>query len=324
VEITGASRIATHIKHAPRDLDTVEAVKADTKSFYRELVQATIERIAGDLDEALDLGALARAAGLSPFHFHRVFRGMVGETPLELARRLRMERAAWQLSRTGDRVTDIAFSAGYDTHEAFTRAFKACFSTSPSGFREKHYRRTGLPAPCGIHYCVDGAIAAFVARDSGGQHMQVEIADMPEMRVASVHHVGPYNQVAQAFERLGSIAGPAGLFAQPGAAMVGLYYDDPESTPQEELRADAGIVIPPATPLPAGLTEQRLPAGRYAKVIHRGSYEQLGDTWARLLGEWLPASGHRIGSTPSFELYRNTPMDTPKEQLVTEIYAPLA
>jgi AraC family transcriptional regulator len=63
-------------------------MKADTKSFYREVVQATIERIAGGLDEALDLEACARAAGLSPFHFHRVFRGMVGETPLELARRL--------------------------------------------------------------------------------------------------------------------------------------------------------------------------------------------------------------------------------------------
>jgi AraC family transcriptional regulator len=299
-------------------------MKADTKSFYRDVVQATLARIALDLDEALDLEALARAAGLSPFHFHRIFRGMVGETPLELARRLRMERAAWQLSRTSDRVTDIAFSAGYDTHEAFTRAFRSCYGTSPSGFREQHYRRTGLQATCGIHYSADGAIAVFVARDSGGQHMQVEITEMPELRVASVRHVGPYNQVQKAFERLGSIAGPAGLFTQPGAAMIGLYYDDPETTPQEQLRADAGVVVPAAAPVPAGLSEQRLPAGRYAKVTHKGGYEQLGDTWARLLGEWLPASGHRLGATPSFELYRNTPMDTPKEQLVTEIYAPLA
>ena len=299
-------------------------MKADTKSFYQEVVQATIERIAGGLDEALDLEALARAAGLSPYHFHRIFRGMVGETPLELARRLRMERAAWQLSRTNDRVTDIAFDAGYDTHEAFTRAFKACFSTSPSGFRELEYRRTGLAATCGIHYSAGGAVPAFIPREPGGQHMQVEITEMPELRVASVHHVGPYNQVSKAFERLGSIAGPAGLFGQPDAAMIGLYYDDPDTTPQDQLRADAGVVVPSSATLPAGLTEQRLPAGRYAKVVHKGGYEQLGDTWARLLGEWLPSSGHRLGPTPSFELYRNTPMDTPKEQLVTEIYAPLA
>jgi len=299
-------------------------VKADTKSFYREVVQATIERIAATLDEALDLEALARAAGLSPFHFHRVFRGMVGETPLELARRLRLERAAFRLSRTDAPVTDVAFGAGYDTHEAFTRAFKASFGTSPSGFRQKGYRRTGLAATCGIHYDTAGGVPPFIARDSGGHHMQVDIVEMPELRVASVRHVGPYNQISQAYEQLSSIAGPAKLFQQPGAALVGLYYDDPDTTPPAELRSDAGILVPASLPMPAGLTEQILPAGRYAMTKHTGGYEQLGDTWGRLLGEWLPASGHRLGPTPSFELYRNTPMDTPKDQLVTEIYAPIA
>ena len=99
--------------------------------------------------------------------------------------------------------------------------------------------------------------------------MQVEITEMPEMRVASVRHVGPYSQVSKAFERLGSIAGPAGLFAQPGAAMIGLYHDDPETTPPEQLRADAGVVIQAAAALPAALTEQRLPAGLAYRVEMR-------------------------------------------------------
>jgi AraC family transcriptional regulator len=299
-------------------------MKADTRSFYEALVQSAIERISGNLDEALDLEALAAQAALSPFHFHRIFRGMTGETPLELARRLRIERAAWQLSRTDAPVTDIAFDAGYETHEAFTRAFRACFSTSPSGFREKGYRRTTLAATCGIHFVTDGATPRFVPRDSGGQLMQVEITHMPARRIASVRHIGPYNQISKAFERLGQVAGPAGLFRAPEAAMVGIYYDDPDSVPSDQLRSDAGLVVSADAKLPEGLSEQHLPAGRYAKTIHTGPYEQLGDAWARLLGEWLPASGHRLGAGPSFELYRNTPMDVPKEQLVTELYAPLA
>ena len=68
-------------------------VKPTTRSFYAEAVQRAIESIVGHLDDALDLDALSRDACLSPFHFHRVFRGMVGETPLEMARRLRLERA---------------------------------------------------------------------------------------------------------------------------------------------------------------------------------------------------------------------------------------
>jgi len=154
--------------------------------------------------------------------------------------------------------------------------------------------------------------------------MTVEIKQMPELRVATVRHVGPYNQISQAFERLAAIAGPAGLFAQPGAAMVGIYHDIPDTTPQDQLRSDAGIVIPEGGPLPDGLAEERLPAGRYACTLHVGPYEQLGDAWARLMGEWLPASGHRIGPAASYEIYHNTPAEVRKEDLRTELCIPLA
>ena len=89
-------------------------MKPDTRSFYEQAVQRAIDHIARSLDEALDLETLARGACLSPFHFHRVFRGMVGETPLEFIRRLRMERAARQLAASPSAVTEIAFDAGRD------------------------------------------------------------------------------------------------------------------------------------------------------------------------------------------------------------------
>src|SRR6476659_10265707 len=115
-------------------------MKPDTRTFYEQAVQRAIEHIVRSLDEALDLETLAEQACLSPFHFHRVFRGMVGETPLELVRRLRLERAAWRLLHSDAPVTAIAFDAGYETHEAFTRAFRASYADSPSGFR----RRKGM------------------------------------------------------------------------------------------------------------------------------------------------------------------------------------
>jgi AraC family transcriptional regulator len=298
-------------------------VKPDTRSFYHQAVQRAIEQIAATLDEALELDVLARAACLSPFHFHRVFRGMVGETPLELSRRLRLERAAWMLGRSDRPVTEIAFAAGYDTHEAFSRAFRGCYSTSPSGYRARRYRRVEIAATCGVHYSAGAATPSFTACDSGGQMMNVEIREMPEMRVGGIRHIGPYNQINQAFGRLGAIAGPAGLFQRPGAAMIAIFHDIPETTPPEQLRSDAGIVVTGGTPLPEGLTEQRVPAGRYARTRHVGPYEQLGDVWARLLGEWLPASGHRLGETPSYEIYRNDSTTVKPEELETDLYAPL-
>lgn len=298
-------------------------MKPDTRSFYARAVQSAIEHVARHLDDALELEALARLACLSPFHFHRVFRGMVGETPLELTRRLRLERAAWRLRDKARAVTEIAFDAGYETHEAFTRAFRSSYSTSPSGFRLRKYPRIEIAAPCGVHYSADGVVRQFIARDSGGLTMEVDIKNMPELRVGTVRHVGPYNQIPKAFEQLGAVAGPSGLL-QKAKGMIAIYHDDPETTPQDQLRSDAALVVPEDVKLPDGLIEQHIAAGRYAHTVHIGPYEQLGDTWARLLGEWVPASGNRIGDGVSYEVYSNTPAQVPKEQLRTELYVPLA
>src|SRR6185503_10471401 len=219
-------------------------MKPGTRSFYAEAVQRVIEHVHGHLDEALDLQTLASNACLSPFHFHRVFHGMVGETPMELVRRLRLERAAWQLSRPDDRsITMIAFDAGYETHEAFTRAFRARFAASPSEFRKRSNQRIELAATCGVHFDPSGRVGAFVPYSSGAGAMEVVIRDLPELRAGTVRHIGPYNQINQAFGRLGMIAGPAGLFQMPDAGVIAMYYDDPESTPGEELRSDAAIVV---------------------------------------------------------------------------------
>lgn len=307
-------------------------MKPDTRSYYELAVQAAIDRIVADLDGALDLQALARAAALSPFHFHRVFRGMTGETPLELHRRLRMERAAWHLRNTDLPVTHIAFAAGYETHESFTRAFRTHYDCSPSDFRQS----SGVPsASCarppqteiacrsGIHFPVQregGSKTHFIP---GEETMDVTIKHMPELRLATLAHVGPYDRISEAFARLGAIAGPAGLIGND-SAMLALYHDDPETTPAAELRSDAAVTVAPQAPLPEGLGEQRLPAGRYACTTHVGPYELLGDAWARFMGEWLPRSGQRMQDAPSYELYRNTPESAPKEKLVTELYIPLA
>ena len=327
-------------------------MRSETRSFYEQCVQRAVEHLAASLDGALELTALAKLAALSPFHFHRVFRGMVGETPLELLRRLRLERAAWQLGSGERAVTELAFDAGYETHEAFTRSFRSRYGCAPTEFRQRHRAaakaagaeatescdrppQIELPAPCGVHFSPSGAAPILDLRTRGAfimshaSHPSIEIETHPEQRVAAVRHVGPYNQISEAFARLGELAGKHGLFAQAAQRggppkMVGLYYDDPESTPAGELRSDAGLVVPEGVPLPDGLTEVRIPAGRYAKTVHAGPYEQLGDAWSRLMGGWLPSSGERMAEGPSYEVYRNTPMDTAPADLRTELYLPLA
>lgn len=154
--------------------------------------------------------------------------------------------------------------------------------------------------------------------------MQVTVEALPARRLATLSHRGPYNQIGKAFEQLGALAAPAGLFAFPDAAMVAMYHDDPESVAPQELRSEACLVVPDGLALPPGLGEARIPAGTYARHVYIGPFEGLGDAWSRFMGEWLPQSGHRVGDGPAYEFYVSDMRTTPKEQLRTDLVVPLA
>lgn len=304
-------------------------MRSDTRSFYEAAVERTVTAIVGALDEALDLSALAKGAALSPFHFHRVFRGMLGETPLELHRRLRLERAAHQLLQSAAPVTTVAFDAGYETHEAFTRAFRAAYGAPPSAFRQAEPlncrpSQIELPARSGIHFNPEASRDGTIRFNEGGQIVTVDIETKREIRVATVRHVGPYQNISEAFARLGKLATAAGLMWTDESQMLAIYYDDPETKPADQLESDAGVTVPEGLALPSGMVERRLPAGRYAKTTHVGPYTRLGDVWGRLMGEWLPKSGHRVGDGSAYEVYRNNPGNAAPEDLRTDLYLPLA
>lgn len=266
---------------------------------YQERILRVLLYVQDHLDDELSLDHLAGVACFSPYHFHRVFRGMTGEPVKEYIRRLRLERAAQQLKTTADPVTDIAFGAGYEAHESFTRAFHARFGASPSAWRERHTPRPTSPG-----------------------ETQVRIVSLPAKRLAFVRHVGPYPEVGRAWARLFSLAGPARLLG-PGLEYFGVLYDDAEITEPSKLRYDAAIAVPMDFHPTSDFAAQTLPAREYAVLTHFGPYSNLSESYARLCGEWLPLSGREPASAPSLEYYFNNPNSTPPDQLVTDIFIPL-
>ncbi len=126
---------------------------------YRSRVDALLALILSSLDAAEPRGvaALAGRAHLSRAHATRAFSRLLGESPAALRRRLLLERAAWTLTRSGARVTDVALDAGFESLEAFTRAFRRAYGTSPSLYRRAAPGHHHLSAPNGIHYAPTGA-----------------------------------------------------------------------------------------------------------------------------------------------------------------------
>src|SRR4051794_25422383 len=121
--------------------------------------------------------------------------------------------------------------------------------------------------------------------------MQVEMKQMPELRVAALRHTGPYTTMAPTFGRLSEIAGRARLFERPGAVLIAVFHDDPDNTPADKLRSDVGIVVPDGTAIPDGLTEARVPGGRFASTVHIGPYETLPPVWAEFMAKHRPPVG---------------------------------
>jgi len=290
--------------------------KQSTGQDYHERIVRTLVFLQSHLDEELSLECMAAVAAFSHFHFHRIFRALVGETPAEHVRRLRLERAAQHLKRLETPVTELAFAAGYETHEAFTRAFHAMFGVPPSEYRAAH-----RPLPEAASRTRYGDTMTYHAPDYE-EPPAVEVREVPPTRIVFLRHVGPYNEVGKTWGRLMMWAGMRGLLG-PGMRMLGIVHDDPEVTPPEKLRYDAAVAVNrPVEPQGEfGITE--LAGGRYAVATHRGPYESLGQTYQRLYGNWVPRNGHELRDVPAFEEYLNSPQNTRPEDLVTRIWLPI-
>ena len=150
----------------------------------------------------------------------------------------------------------------------------------------------------------------------------VTITDQPERSVYGLIHRGRYDQINAAYARVNAILGTANLWPQ-FREMVAVYFDDPDTVPEAELRSLAGVVLAPGTPLPEGLEAHVLPGGRHAVMQFKGPYPGLKAAYGWFYGDWLRASGEALRDAPSFEVYLNSPMNTSPEDLRTDIYLPL-
>lgn len=297
-------------------------MQMEARTAYEDIIRRTIEEIEGRLDDPPGFRELADKAFLSPYHFHRIFRAMVGESPAELIRRLRLERAATQLYRTKTPITEIAFDAGYATHEAFTKAFQSEFGMAPSIYRAEQHEHNGIQTRCSVHY-VNGVFTRFHPIDRGGRNMKLDVVDFPKTRVAAVRHIGAFHEIGKAFGQLGQVAGPMGLFAQPNAYGVAVFLDDPEVVPQNELNSLAGVFVAEGTPI-GDLEETHIGTGRYLKAEFTGHYSGLSEAWGTVYGKCIPEGGYKPREGTCFEVYLNDCNNTPPDELRTDIYVPIA
>ncbi|HLD84901.1 MAG TPA: GyrI-like domain-containing protein [Coxiellaceae bacterium] len=280
---------------------------ANTEKSYQERILAVLIYIQNHLDDPLSLEKLASIAHFSPYHFHRVFSGLMGESVKNYLRRLRLERAIRDLAFTELSLIQISERAGYDTQASFQRAFKEAYKKTPLTLRKK--ARKNLVE---LRETIDT------------KKPFVEVKKIEPIKVAFVRHVGSYSNLTAAWLQLKTQVGMSHLLSEK-TKKIGIPYDSVDITPTDKLRYDACVTLEGLEDFkPTGkVGVQTLQGGKYAIITHYGDIEKIESTYNILFSVWLPQSRYEPADAPNFILHRKIPYQTPMELLETDIYLPL-
>ena len=269
------------------------------------------------LDQPLNLDSVAEAAGFSPFHFHRIFKTLVGESINDFVKRLRLERSVVLLTRvnwtanTEQTLTEIAFACGFASSADFSRCFKQRFGVPPSKFDVESFRATrrkdwqsltpdpeqqNLLAPLPVGENPDG--------------FKVRLRDIPIRTVAYLRVPDPYREHV-VFDAAAKMVQWAESHGIADGQWLGYMWDDPDVVAHQRCRYDVGLVVgerfEPAFDEGCEIGWYDFPAMQVAEVEVRGPIDLESRAIDWLFRTWLPSSGYRPSDQPSFEAWIGRP-----------------
>ncbi len=303
---------------------------------YVGRVNRVIDYVRANLTGDLRLETLARVASFSPFHFHRVFKSISGETLNDFIRRVRVSTAAMRLlSNPKLSITDVAVGCGYSSPSTFAREFRRAFGTSASEFRRGGRDATrkirqlagknGQDESKNEKDIADGPpyTSDHSSRRRTTMKFSVEVKQMPEWNVVYARHIGAYNKIGEAFDRVFKWAGPRGLVRFPETKSLAIYHDSPEVTDPSKLRSDACLTVPAGTKVDGEIGAMKVPGGLFAVAHVEIDVTQFGEAWDKLIGEWMPKSGYQPDDRMCYELYLNDPDTHPEKKWLVDICEPV-
>lgn len=261
-----------------------------------------------------ELETLASIAHQSPFHFHRLYRALTGETPGRTVARLRLLQALQLLALAESRITDVALSVGYESPQALARACRQALQATPSALRDDAVLRGDwqqrLSLPAGD--AVDDRVP-----------LQVRVTALDPFDVVVLRTRGAFDDLDQAFGRIHAWAAGEGL-AEQLQQLAGIALNDHRDVPPDACLFDCAMGFGPLQrQVPAPLRVMTLGGGDHAVLRHVGSYAGLETATDVLLRHWLPDSGRTLRDAPLYYQYLDDPEEVPEAILRADICIPL-
>lgn len=291
---------------------------------YIDRVNRAVDYVTHHLDQPLRLEEVAKAACFSPYHFHRIFRALIGETLAAFVKRVRLERAVYLLShRNGASLTEIALACGFSSSSDFSRSFRDHYGVAPSRFDVERFRLSGRKA-LQIASSAPGERHRLNRLPAGKNPdgFAVSLRQLPARRVAYIRVHRPYegDHVVQALKRL--LAWAEGRELANGQ-WLGYQWEDPEIVPLDKCRYDVGVEVPAGTRGDGEVGINTFPASLVAEVDIKGSIDVELRALDWLYRTWLPNSGYAPAHQPGFEAWNGRPFAHGMEYFELRVQLPV-
>jgi AraC family transcriptional regulator len=281
--------------------------KRITKNDHIERINEVLYRIHADLAQNLSVEAYASEVSMSPFHFNRVFKEVVGQSVHAYIKRVKLEHAGNLLLFNPDAtITHSMQEVGFSSNASFTQAFKENFGVTPTKWRE-------------VDKMNENRDLSFIDKP-----LHVSIQTMPSYEVAYVRHKGYDRSIKTAWLKLQAWALREGIdFSHH--TMIGLHHSNPRFVEASLCHYVACLELPKERKFyrSGEIGVMKIPATFCAVFSLQGVYGDLKKYMDVIYHEWFPKSAYEKISLPSFALYRQNHFIDPSERFDLDFCVPV-
>ncbi|MDQ0232696.1 AraC family transcriptional regulator [Metabacillus malikii] len=284
-----------------------------------ESIQKAIEYMEKNLTDEITIESIAKQANVSPFHFQRTFAVLTEITVGDYIRRRRLTLAGEELLTTDAKIIDIAYKYGYDTPEAFSKAFRRQHNVTPSEVRKNK----------GKLQSYNRLIIQVILK--GAEPMKYSIVEKDAFQIVGVKR--EFSRVAEEENVVGipelweevNQNGISDLLFQLNDGIVKGVLGVCGETSEEQKSANVfeyWVATSYSGEVPEGMLSIEIPSSKWAVFEVIGPMPAaMQNTWKRIFSEWFPSTGYEHAGTPEFELY--TDEDPNHPELYSEIWIPI-
>lgn len=293
---------------------------------YKNRINRVFQFIEENLETDLSLYIVSEIASFSPFHFHRVFKFITGETLNEYIKRRRIEKSVLDLLHKDISTSEIAHNIGFSDNSSFSKAFKKYYGVSPTLFKKqnpnRHSKIRQLESKNGQDYpeyekyiCIIDNLKNWIKMNA-----KIEIKEISKMDLAYVSSIGAQN-LHNAYGRLMQWAIPKGLI-DGQTKMINIYHDSFKVTKDDKVRISASILLKKPMEEDGEIGLSSIEAGKFIVGNFEIGLNEFEKSWTGLF-LWMNENGYKKANSEPFEIYHNNFNDHPEKKAIVDFCIPI-